>query len=314
MGKNRKSRWGSTADKFELNDNVNSFIKYRDQLMELGMTMIGWDFSKISKEKRQFLNQRQIEYHEYFKGATIFFEDKELDAYLCLPVILGGEFDLDDIPKKRVAYAKNGYRKELNETNSVIIYNNYLRKPSCYTVNHYANRLADLENAIDVNCKAQKTPVAIICDENERLSMENLYAKYEGNYPFIFGERDLDLKGIRAIQTGAPFVADKMFQIKMQIWNEALTHLGISNISYQKKERLVSDEVIRNMGGTIASRYSRLEVRRDAVDKIKDIFGIEISVDFREDFRQTDDENIITNESEGENKEAIPMVTDLRTR
>lgn len=314
MGRNRKTRWGNTADKYELNDNVNSFIKYRDQLMELGMTMIGWDFSKISKEKRQFLNQRQIEYHEYFKGATIFFEDKELDAYLCLPVILGGEFDLDDIPKKRVAYAKNGYRKELDETNSVIIYNNYLRKPSCYTVNHYANRLADLENAIDVNCKAQKTPVAIICDENERLSMENLYAKYEGNYPFIFGERDLDLKGIRAIQTGAPFVADKMFQIKMQVWNEALTHLGISNISYQKKERLVSDEVIRNMGGTIASRYSRLEVRRDAVEKIKDIFGIEISVDFREDFRQTDDGNIITNESERETKEAVPMVTDLRTR
>lgn len=314
MGKNRKTRWGNTADKFELNDNVNSFIKYRDQLMELGMTMIGWDFSKISKEKRQFLNQRQIEYHEYFKGATVFFEDKELDAYLCLPVILGGEFDLDDIPKKRVAYAKNGYRKELDETNSVIIYNNYLRKPSCYTVNHYANRLADLENAIDVNCKAQKTPVAIICDENERLSMENLYAKYEGNYPFIFGERDLDLKGIRAIQTGAPFVADKMFQIKMQVWNEALTHLGISNISYQKKERLVSDEVIRNMGGTIASRYSRLEVRRDAVKKIQDIFGIEISVDFREDFRQTDDENIITSESESETKEAVPMVTDLRTR
>lgn len=313
MGKKR-NRWGNTADKAELFDNVNSFIKYRDQLMELGMTMIGWDFSKISKEKRQFLNQRQIEYHEYFKGATIFFEDKELGAYLCLPVILGGEFDLDDIPKKRVACAKNGYRKELDETNSVIIYNNYLRKPSCYTVNHYANRLADLENAIDVNCKAQKTPVAIICDENERLSMENLYAKYEGNYPFIFGERDLNLKGIRAIQTGAPFVADKMYQIKMQIWNEALTHLGISNISYQKKERLVSDEVIRNMGGTIASRYSRLEVRRDAVEKIRDMFGIEISVDFREDFRQTDDENIITNESEGENKEAVPMVTDLRTR
>ena len=313
MGKKR-NRWGNSSDRNELGDNVNSFIKYRDQLMELGMTMIGWDFSKISKEKRQFLNQRQIEYHEYFKGATVFFEDKELGAYLCLPVILGGEFDLDDIPKKRVAYAKNGYRKELDETNSVIIYNNYLRKPSCYTVNHYANRLADLENAIDVNCKAQKTPVAIICDENERLSMENLYEKYEGNYPFIFGERDLDLKGIRAIQTGAPFVADKMYQIKMQIWNEALTHLGISNISYQKKERLVSDEVIRNMGGTIASRYSRLEVRRDAVEKIKDIFNIEIDVDFREDFRQTDDENIITNESERENKEAIPMIADLRTR
>lgn len=313
MGKNR-NKWGNPRDKNELGDNVNSFIKYRDQLMELGMTMIGWDFSKIAKEKRQFLNQRQIEYHEYFKGATVFFEDEDLGAYLCLPVMLGGQFDLDDIPKRRVAYAKNGYRKELDESNSVVIYNNYLRRPSCYTVNHYANRLADLENAIDVNCKAQKTPIAILCNENERLSMENLYSQYEGNYPFIFGEKDLNIAGVRAINTGAPFVADKMFQIKMQIWNEALTHLGISNISYQKKERLVSDEVIRNMGGTIASRYSRLEVRRDACEKIKDMFGIDIEVNFRDDYRQTDDENMIRNETEDESGSYVPMVTDLRTR
>lgn len=313
MGKN-KNKWGNKNDRNELVDNVNSFIKYRDQLMELGMTMIGWDFSKIPKEKRVFLNQRQIEYHEYYKGATVFFYDDAMDAYLCLPVILGGQFDLDDIPKRRVAYAKNGYRKELDETNSVVIYNNYLRKPSCYTVNHYANRLADFENAIDVNCKAQKTPVLIICDENERLSMQQIYEKYEGNYPVIFGQKGLDVKGVKAIQTGAPFVADKMFQIKRQVWNEALTHLGISNISYQKKERLVSDEVIRNMGGTIASRYSRLETRRDAVVKIKDMFGVEISVDFREDFRQTDDENMIRGESETEQPSATPMVVDLRTR
>ena len=314
MGK-RRNNWGNKSDKTELGESVNSYIKYRDQLMELGMSMFEWDFSKIPKEERQFLSVRQIEINEYFKGATVFFKDKELNAYLCLPVILGGRFDLDDVPQDRTAYAKNGYRKRLTADDSVIIYNNYLRKPSCFTVNHYARRLADLENSIDVNCKAQKTPVAILCDENERLSMKQLYEQYEGNYPFIFGESDLNVKGIRAIQTGAPFVADKMYQIKMQIWNEALTHLGISNISYQKKERLVSDEVIRNMGGTIASRYSRLEMRRQAVDKIKDMFGIDISVDFREDYRQTDDENMISNESEtGEVKEATPMVVDMRTR
>lgn len=307
-------KWGNKNDKTQLGENVNSFVKYRDQLMELGMSMISWDFSKLSKEERNFLNERQIEMNEYYKGATVFFRDEELGAYLCLPVILAGPFDLDDVPKRRTAYAKNGYRKELNDENSVIIFNNFLRKPSCYTVNHYAGMLSDLEESIKVNCKAQKTPVLIACRENERLTMMNLYEQYDGNYPFIFGETDLNVKGVRAISTGAPFVADKLYQIKMQIWNEALTHLGISNISYQKKERLVSDEVIRNMGGTIASRYSRLECRREAVDKIKDMFGIDISVDFREDYRQTDDENMIKNESEkGEGKPSA-MIEDLRTR
>lgn len=314
MGKN--SKWGSKKDRRIIDNNVNSFVKYRDELMALGMSMIDWDFSKIEKEKRKFLSVRQIEYYEYMRGATVFFFDDALDAYLCLPAVLSGPFDNEDMPVRRMAYApRNQYRKELNPDNSVIIYNNYLRKPSFGTVEHYARRLADLENSIDVNCRAQKTPVLILCSENERLTMLNIYEQFEGNYPAIFGEKDINPKGVRSISTGAPFVADKMYQIKMQIWNEALTHLGISNVSYQKKERLVSDEVIRNMGGTIASRYSRLDVRREAVDKIKDMFGVDISVDYREDFRQTDDENMVLSETEQEGKKPVSaMVTDLRTR
>ena len=310
----RNTKWGNRNDREQLESNVSSYVKYRDQLMELGMSMINWDFSKLSKEERQFLNERQIEVNEYYKGATVFFKDEALGGYLCLPVILAGPFDINDIPSRRTAYTKSGYRKQLNDENSVVIYNNYLRKPSCYTVNHYASMLSDLEESIRVNCKAQKTPVLIACAENERLTMVNLYNQFEGNYPFIFGEKDLNPKGVRSINTGAPFVADKLYQIKMQIWNEALTHLGISNISYQKKERLVSDEVIRNMGGTIASRYSRLECRREAVDKIKDMFDIDIGVDFREDFRQTDDENMVKSETEENSGNPEPMVKDYRTR
>ena len=314
MAKN-KIKWGNKNDKTQLGGNVNSYIKYRNHLMELGMSMIGWDFSRIPKEQRTFLNDRQIEKNEYFKGACVFFKDEELDEYLCLPVMLSGPFDLDDVPKTRIAYAKNAeYRKTLNEDNSVVIYNNYLRIPSCYTVDHYASILSDLEQSIVVNCKAQKTPVAILCNENERLTMQNLYEQYDGNYPFIFGQKELNVKDVKAITTGAPMVADKLYQIKMQVWNEALTYLGISNISYQKKERLVSDEVVRNMGGTMASRYTRLEMRRQACEKIKDMFGVDISVDYREDFRQTDDENMVKSESESNGGKADPMVRDYRTR
>ena len=93
---------------------------------------------------------------------------------------------------------------------------------------------------------------------------------------------------MKSIQTGAPYVCDKLYQLKTQIWNEALTYLGISNINIQKKERLIADEVTRNQGGTIASRYSRLESRRQAVKKINDMFGTNIEVNYREDFQEID--------------------------
>ena len=68
------------------------------------------------------------------------------------------------------------------------------------------------------------------------------------------------------------------------------------------------------MGGTIASRYTRLEMRRDAVDNINKMFGLDIEVSFRDDFRQTDDENMIGDDTSASDNKPTAMVEDLRTR
>lgn len=304
----KRNRYGSRTDRFEMADAMTSFTKYRNHLMMLAMSMFEWE------DLPDTIDKRFLERTLYMKGAAVFFKDETL-GYLCLPVMWAGPFDVYTNPSTYYAYATSGYKsRELTPDNSVIIWNNYLRIPSCYTVDFDARRLADLEQSIDVNCKAQKTPVMILCSENERQTMINLYGQYDGNYPFIFGEKDLNVKGVTALNTGAPFVADKLYQMKMQVWNEALTELGISNVSYQKKERLVSDEVIRNMGGTIASRYTRLEMRRDAAERINEMFGLDISVNYRDDFRQTDDENMIGDDSSGKDNAPTAMVEDLRTR
>ena len=67
----------------------------------------------------------------------------------------------------------------------------------------------------------------------------------------------------------------------------------------QKKERLVSDEVTRSQGGVIASRYSRLEARRQAAKQINKMFGLNIEVDYREDFREIDKNFMFEDDSTG---------------
>ena len=149
-----------------------------------------------------------------------------------------------------------------------------------------------LDRIIDVNANAQRTPVLIQGTEKQILTLLNLYKQYVGNVPFIFGDKNLDLNALNVLNTQAPYIADKLTELKSQVWNEVLTYLGISNVNIQKKERLITDEVARTQGGTIASRYSRLESRRQAAEKINDMFGLNISVDFREDFQQnTPDES-----------------------
>ena len=180
----------------------------------------------------------------------------------------------------------NGYSKDLNNKDSVIIWNNALHKNSMLDVQMFAKRLYNLDRAVDVNANAQKTPILIVCEESQRLTFENLYKEYQGNAPVIKGDKGLNPDAFKVLKTDAPFVADKLYQLKVQIWNEALTFLGISNINVTKKERLITDEVTRNLGAIIANRYSRLNARREACKQINRMFGLDIWCDYREDYQE----------------------------
>lgn len=267
--------------------NNRTYLQYYNRLTELAISMFEW------KNLPDSVDPRFLEMCLFGDGMAVFFEDEVL-GYLCLQVMIGGKLNVYRIPTDRRAYATNGYNKPLDETNSVIIFNNYLHTNSMLDVEMFSKRLYNLDRAIDVNANAQKTPVLIQCDESQRLTMKNLYKQYEGNEPFIFGSKALDTSGIKVLQTGAPYVADKLYQLKTQIWNEALTYLGISNINTQKKERLITDEVTRNQGGVIASRYSRLESRRQACKQINEMFGLNIECNYREDFQILEDQDADT--------------------
>ena len=295
---------------------------YLARLSELAMSMFEW------KNLPDTIDSRFLEYTLFYEGAAIFFKDADLDiigksldtekdkeeiivennddevhkydtsgSYLALQVMLGGDLDVYRVPRSRTAYSVGYQYPNLNKDNSVIIWNNMLRMPEYPRMMFYAQKLYEIDRTIDVNVKAQKTPVAIMCNENERLTMRNVYEQYDGNQPFIFGAKDLDLNQFTVLKTDAPYVADKLQELKVEIWNEALTCLGISNINVQKKERMVTDEVTRNMGGVIASRHSRMDMRRMACDDINRMFGLNIQVEYREDFREMVDDEMIEDET-----------------
>ena len=263
--------------------NNATYLQYYMHLTELAMSMFEW------KNLPDTVDARFLELTLFEDGQIVFFKDEEL-GYLCLQCAVNGGFNVYRIPTNRRAYAVNGYQKNLTENDSVIIYNNFLRTNSMLDVRNFAERLYNIDRAIDVNINAQKTPILIKCDEQQRLTMLNTYQQYDGNQPVIFGDKALNTNAFQVLNTGAPLVADRLYELKTQLWNECLTYLGISNINVQKKERLITDEVTRNQGGTIASRYSRLEARRQACEQINRMFGLDIECNYREDYRDIADD------------------------
>lgn len=268
MSKNKKNRCLSA----EINN--KTYIDYYNRLMEMALNVFEW------KNLPDTVDERFLEMSLFELGYCVYFND-DVIGNLALTCTIGGKLDVYRIPLMRRAYATNGYNKLLSSKDSVLIFNNYLHTPTSLTIELFARRLYEIERTIDVNIKAQKTPTLILSSEQQRLTMQNLYMQYDGNEPFIYGDKNMDTDGIKSLKTDAPFIADKLQIVKHQIWNEALTFCGIENSNGDKKERLVSDEVGGNYGNIEAQRNVMLNARRQAVKKINKMFGTNIEVGFR---------------------------------
>lgn len=258
-------------------DNFTAYMYWYNRLVEIAIA--GFEWKNLPPE----LDPRFLEFILCFDGKALFYYDEDLEEFVTLQFFNAGPLDIYREPVRRTAYspAVNFRYKPLTKEESVIIWNNGLHLPEILPLRMYAKRLSDLERTIDINVKGQKTPKIIRCTPEERLTIENLYKKYDGNIPFIFGSKNLaNLEDITVLDTTAPYVAGDLQILKRQIFAEALTYFGIENANTEKRERLVSDEVASNFGGVEIARRTRLKVRKEAARRINEKWGLDIEVEF----------------------------------
>lgn len=282
----------------ERRKNLN-YIMYYNKLLELSISEFKWEGLPDTIDKRY------LELCLCCMGAVVVFRD-EVMGWLALPMTMNGPLDVYGNPINRRAYSThNGYNIDLTPENSVIIYDNMLKTPSMITIENFALKLYECDQSAFVNTKAQKTPILIRCNENQRLTLKNAVQQYDGNEYLIFSDNNSDLRdSFSVLKTDAPYVADKLQEQKTIIWNEFLTFRGIANVNITKKERLITDEVTRNMGGTVASEYSFLDMRQNAADEINRKFGFNCKVDMKEELKvKIEIETFNTNENVEEGEE-----------
>lgn len=247
---------------------------YFDRLKELAINAVKWE--GLPPE----IDERFLELTLFDQGFCIFYRDAIADKFVALPGEIGGTYDIYGNPVWRHAIAANGYNYNADISDSVIIYNNYLRTPSVNISEIYAQKLYELDRTADVNVKAQKFPVLIKATENQRLTALEFYQQYAGNEPFIFASKSIDPEMIEVLKTDAPFVADKLQMLKESVWREALVALGIDS-QYTKVSNTVALEAATNFGAIQSARVVRLNARRQAAEKINAMFGLNINPVYR---------------------------------
>lgn len=270
------------------NDYLNdqTYLSYMWRLYDLAVSVFEW------KNLPQGINERMVERWLLANGMCLFVYDEEIkndpeqrspEGYAMLRMVMNGAFDIYNIPKERTAYTvdPNHATMRFDITNSVICFNDNLGIPTFLQLDLYAKMLWQCDRTVYTNIAMQKTPRVVRCSEKQRMSLQNLFAQVNGFRDLVWADESLDLSGVEVLDTTAPYVADQIQIVKHQIWNEAMSYLGIENTNTDKKERMVAAESYMNMGDVEAQRFTRLNSRQQFCKEVNEMFGLDISCEFR---------------------------------
>ena len=287
--------------------NDATYTDYLNRFRRIALSMFEW----INLPKT--MNARYLEQCLYYMGQASLLKDEKY-GFINTKCAGSGYVNIYGLPSKFNCYSYNyktmrelyvgpnplinDDQKEIQQENEcILVMNNWDRVPTAGSMELYAWRLYLAQRTMDVNVSSQRFPVMVVGDEKQRLMLENLYSQYDGNKPFIFGNKNqLNNEMLKVMNTEAPYVVDKLTEYKKEIWNEALTYLGINNMSVKKKERLTENESNENNELVNLNLQAMLAPRLEACRQFNELFGLtgtdkEISVRVRSDL-----ENIIKKE------------------
>ena len=168
----------------------------------------------------------------------------------------------------------------LQDPDCAICWDNMERVPLILTLKRYATRIAKYDYVMDMNIDAQLTPWVIAGKPDGRKQMSKMQKKLMRKDRF-WPVTDTGFNEMPVVlQTGAPFVADKIEMTKQVLVNEVLTLLGYDNTNVDKKERVQTAEVLSNNEMIMGLRESRLKARQLFCERVSHIFGIDIQVEW----------------------------------
>lgn len=230
------------------------------------------------------LTSEQLEFLLITKGMLMGYED-ELTGFRILPCF--GEKDINayGLPTTYKIMSENGkINDSVDVDNGVLLRNNPIGSADIDVIRSYAKKIDDIEMTMEVNLFQQSIPRIILADEDSKLSAKKLIEQIRQFKFAIFGKSTLtnNIKSSDVLDTQAPYVLDKLQDLKIALKNEYLTFVGINNSYNTKKERMLVDEVNSNNDYMATAIDLGYDMRKCFCDEVKKKFSKNLIVKKRE--------------------------------
>lgn len=169
------------------------------------------------------------------------------------------------------------YQRIIRENTEIVYLFDLLKGGFVPLINVYAEKLASIDGAIDVNIFNAKTPLILeVENAQQKATAEKMYDDVSRGKPIVFVRKTAELSGSginnASLDLHANFIADKLQDAKRSIMNELLTILGINNANTDKRERLNADEVHSNDAELIANINLMRENLKAGCERVNRMF------------------------------------------
>ena len=276
--------------------NMKTYLMYRSQMVTLAENV--FEFKNLP----EFIDVSYLNKVLLKNGSIAFFEDEVL-GLIALPYDVIGGFDIYGRPLTIMVRSAIGtYYKKLKQDEFIIMYDNNSRTSIFLDICQMAERISLSKRTIDVNIVQQRTPRIWKTSQDKKRTLQDMLSEIDGMEENIATYESIDIDDMNVVLAPAPFVADKIDLHLDKEWSEFYRLIGVANLIEQKKERMIKDEMSASQGGTIASRFSRFEPRKRAIEQINKKFGTNIEVSYYDGEPTTEEEQIMEEVEKDETK------------
>lgn len=225
------------------------------------------------------VDERLLNIGLYLYGQVAFFQHETL-GLIALPCNPGNQFNLLYQPINITTFGY-GATFQLSAGEFEIVRLNPTGTPLAWGVLTLVYRITDCLRSIDVMCQRMKRPFVFLCDEKEKMTLLNLFKRVKDNEEIILGMKDygLNQKSIEIAPTPTTGSLNDLWETYKMYETMLYTMMGIDNRGYEKKERLLVDEVnANNMVIEMATEVSTKEIEM-GVARVNKRFDTNISME-----------------------------------
>lgn len=252
---------------------ITNYQRLYDYYKMLALNMFTWE------NLPETMNSRYIENALYEHGLCLVNNDKDM-GLISVPCSFGANMNINGESTEVITSGYNYIKtiKYINNDECTLIRNNDLAKATRDYIGNYAERMLEVEMCIRANINQQKFPWFINASEKTKKALEIIFDKVDNFEPFILANREIMGENpLEVLTMSTPYVADKLNQYKYELEREILTFLSLNN-NFEKKERLLTDEVNSNNDFINTNAMLMYKNRLQACKEINEKFGLNVRV------------------------------------